>query len=69
MLSQKAPPSTKFGDSDSDDDSIEYIDDTTPGPGAYEVHTTNAINTKKIHPNRQKSSFGVAAKRFTKKSE
>lgn len=35
IYSEKAPPSTHVGDSDSDDDSIEYIEDTTPGPGSY----------------------------------
>jgi hypothetical protein len=64
MLSEKAPPSTKVGDSDSDDDSIEYIEDTTPGPGAYEVHTSNSITSKKFYPHRQKASFGVSTKRF-----
>jgi hypothetical protein len=43
MLSEKAPPSTHVGDSDSsDDDSIEYIEDTTPGPGQ------NIYKTKKM---------------------
>lgn len=70
MLSEKAPPSTHVGDSDSsDDDSIEYIEDTTPGPGAYEVHTSNSITTKKFYPHRQKASFGVNAQRFTSKPQ
>lgn len=33
VASEKAPPSTKIDD-DSDDE-YEYIDETTPGPGAY----------------------------------
>ena len=65
MLSEKAPASTQVGDSDSsDDDSIEYIDDTTPGPGAYEVYTSNSITAKKFYAHRQKASFGVSTKRF-----
>jgi hypothetical protein len=68
MLSEKAPPSTNVGDSDSDDDSIEYIEDTTPGPGAYEVHTSNSITSKKFYPHRQKASFGVSTKRFAEKT-
>ena len=68
MLSEKAPPSTNVGDSDSDDDSIEYIEDTTPGPGAYEVHTSNSITSKKFYAHRQKASFGVSTKRFAEKT-
>ena len=34
VLSEKAPPSTMIDD-ESDDDEYEYIDETTPGPGAY----------------------------------
>jgi hypothetical protein len=48
---------------------VEYIDDTTPGPGSYEVQNASSISTTKFYRNRQKTSFGVNSKRFTKKSE
>lgn len=61
VLSEKAPPSTMVGD-DSDDDEYEYIDDTTPGPGAYlEISDVKKFNkpTRPAVP-----CFGVGQKRF-----
>lgn len=61
VFSEKNPPSTKIDD-ESDDDEYEYIDETTPGPGAY----LDISEVKKFNkPSRPAvPSFGVGTKRF-----
>lgn len=61
VFSEKNPPSTMIDDES--DDQYEYIDETTPGPGAYlEISDVKKFNkpTRPTVP-----SFGVGTKRFT----
>lgn len=49
---------TTIDDSFSDEDSIEYILDATPGPGEYELRKDKPITKSRVE------KFGVTEKRF-----